>query len=80
MVHNISDETSNIMEIWHDINENKDVGINTCVVEPGNVIKCSTGGDGKYHTTEEYKVTFVLLAFWKDFFSDYYINVSETID
>lgn len=45
--------------IWT-IVQKKAIGRDNCVVEPGNIVsvECGTGGDGKYHTDENFTASF----------------------
>ena len=50
-----SDMEYNIMDLGHDIPEDKNAGIGSYVIQPGNLVMVSTQGDGAYHAEEEYR-------------------------
>ena len=73
---------ANLMDHWYEFNECSETAYHAYMVEPGNVVKVSTGADGAYHATEEYRVTFcniVLAHNWHNNFTEFRTTVHETI-
>lgn len=73
---------SNIMDHWFEFDERQNAAYNAYMVEPGNVVKVSTGVDGAYHTTEEFRTTFckvVVPGAWHNTFTEFTTTVHNTI-
>lgn len=73
---------SNIMDHWFEFNECADTAYHAYMVEPGNVVKVSTGADGAYHITEEFRTTFCKVVIpnqWHNTFTEFTTTVHDTI-
>jgi hypothetical protein len=63
-VNDNSNYGNNLMDLWHNVAENLPVGHGTYTIQPGNIIRVSTAGDGYYHFVDEYRITFCDDIFW----------------
>lgn len=50
-----SDMEYNIMDLRHNVPEDKNAGIGNYTIQPGNLVMVSTQGDGAYHAEEGYR-------------------------